>query len=140
VVCMPLLLSGLAAAEAAHGRIDQALDHLAAARRFSGEHADHEYLSGVLRLQGMLALARDPAALDLAEACYREGIEVARQQGAKTEQLDATVELARVLARRGQIQDAHGELSEIYRWFTEGFDSVPLREARALLEELAGRM
>ncbi|MBC7978602.1 MAG: TOMM system kinase/cyclase fusion protein [Myxococcales bacterium] len=140
VVCMPLLLSGLAEAEAAHGRTEQALDHLEAALRFSGEHADYEYLSGVLRLKGMLSLARDAAALDLAEACHREAIKVARTQCAKTEELDATVELARVLARQGRIQDAHQQLSEIYGWFTEGFESVPLREAHSLIEDLAHRM
>ncbi len=140
VVCMPLLLSGLAEAEAAHGRIEQALDHLEAALRFSAEHADHEYVSGVLRLKGVLSLARDPAALDLAEACHREAIEVARAQRAKTEELDATVELARVLTRRGRIRDAHTQLSEIYGWFTEGFESVPLREAHALIEDLTHRM
>ena len=140
VVCMPLLLSGLAEAEAAHGRIEEALGHIEEALRFSREHADHVYLAGVLRLKGMLSLARDPGALDLAEACYREGIEVARRQRAKTEELDATVELARILARRGRINDAREQLSAIYRWFTEGFETVPLREARALIEDLAQRM
>lgn len=140
VVCMPLLLAGLAEAEAAHGHIEQALGHLEEALRFSREHADHVYLAGVLRLKGMLSLVQDPGALDLAEACFREGIEVARAQRARTEELDATVELARILSKRGRIEDAHERLSEIYGWFTEGFETVPLREAHALIEDLARRM
>ncbi|MBM4467470.1 MAG: hypothetical protein FJ014_18255 [Chloroflexi bacterium] len=75
--------------------------------------------------------------VESAEECFRRAIEVARQQGAKLWELRATLSLCRLLAQRGQRATARALLAEIYGWFTEGFDTPDLREAKSLLEELS---
>ena len=72
------------------------------------------------------------------EACFRQAIEVARRQRAKTYELRATTSLGRLLQKEGRSGEARPLLSEIYGWFTEGFDTPDLKEARALLDELGG--
>jgi predicted ATPase len=71
-----------------------------------------------------------------AEACFLKAIEIAQQQGAKSLELRATMSLARLWQQQGKRTEAHKLLSEIYNWFTEGFDTKDLREAKGLLEEL----
>ena len=73
-----------------------------------------------------------------AEACFRQAIEVARRQQAKSWELRATTSLGRLLQKEGRSGEARPLLSEIYGWFTEGFDTPDLKEARALLDELGG--
>jgi predicted ATPase len=68
---------------------------------------------------------------------YREAIEVARRQSAKSLELRATVSLARLLRDTGRRDEARTMLADIYGWFTEGFDTADLKEAKALLDELA---
>jgi tetratricopeptide (TPR) repeat protein len=70
-----------------------------------------------------------------AEACFQQAIEIARQQGAKLLELRATTSLARLWQQQDKQRDAHRTLSEIYSWFTEGFDTVDLKTARTLLAE-----
>jgi predicted ATPase len=72
-----------------------------------------------------------------AEACFREAIKVARKQQAKSLELRATMSLARLWQQQGKSAEAHTMLSTIYNWFTEGFDTKDLQEAKGLLEELA---
>jgi predicted ATPase len=72
-----------------------------------------------------------------AEACFRKAIEVARKQQAKSLELQATMSLARLWQQQGKQKEAHEMLAGIYGWFTEGFDSRDLQEAKTLLEELA---
>jgi predicted ATPase len=71
-----------------------------------------------------------------AEACFLKAIEVTRKQQAKSLELRATVSLARLWQQQGKKAEAHQMLFEIYNWFTEGFDTKALQEAKALLEEL----
>ena len=71
---------------------------------------------------------------EAAEACFLKAIEVARRQAAKALELRATVSLARLWQAHGKQEQAHQVLAEIYGWFTEGFETVDLREAKALLE------
>ena len=71
-----------------------------------------------------------------AEGCFRKAIEIARRQQAKSLELRATVSLARLWQHQGKSREAQQMLSEIYNWFTEGFDTKDLQEAKALLEEL----
>jgi predicted ATPase len=63
-------------------------------------------------------------------------VEIARKQHAKSLELRATLSLARLWQRQGKVHKAHNMLSEIYGWFTEGFDTKDLREAKALLDSL----
>ena len=71
-----------------------------------------------------------------AEACFLKAIEIARHQQAKSLELRASTSLARLWQQQGKRTEAHHLLSEIYHWFTEGFDTKDLQEAKALLEEL----
>ena len=89
-----------------------------------------------LRLRGGLRLKQGQT--ELAEAGFREAIALARSMGAKAWELRATTSLAEMLAKQGRRDEARAMLAEIYGWFTEGFDTADLKEAKALLEQLGG--
>src|SRR5207249_5621057 len=72
-----------------------------------------------------------------AEACFHKAIEIARRQQAKSLELRAVMSLSRLWQQQGKKEEARQLLAEIYGWFTEGFDTADLREAKALIEELA---
>jgi predicted ATPase len=72
-----------------------------------------------------------------AEACFLKAIDIARQQQAKSWELRATTSLARLWQKQGKQREARSILSEIYNWFTEGFDTKDLQEAKELIEELS---
>src|SRR5215813_8381817 len=93
--------------------------------------------SGRHRLRGDAILIRDSSATAEAEACFRKAIEIARVQSAKWRELGATTRLARLLRGTGRRVEARTMLSQIYNWFTEGFDTADLKDAKALLEELS---
>jgi hypothetical protein len=71
-----------------------------------------------------------------AEVCFLKAIEVARHQQAKSLELRAVMSLAKLWQRQGKQKEAHEMLAAVYNWFTEGFDTKDLQEAKALLEEL----
>ena len=96
------------------------------------------YLAEILRLKGwMLTLQGD---LEGAEQNYLASLDWARQQQAKSWELRTATSLARLWQQQGKLAEAHTLLSEIYHWFTEGFDTKNLQEAKALLEELSHRV
>jgi predicted ATPase len=72
-----------------------------------------------------------------AETCFHKAIEIARHQQAKSLELRAAMSLARLWQQQGKQEEAHDMLAEIYGWFTEGFDTADLQDAKALLEELS---
>ena len=72
-----------------------------------------------------------------AEACFLKAIEIARHHEAKMHELRATMRLARLWQQQGKHLAARNTLSAVYNWFTEGFDTVDLQEAKALIEELS---
>jgi class 3 adenylate cyclase/predicted ATPase len=78
---------------------------------------------------------RDPQSE--AEACFLKAIDIAQKQQAKSLELRATMSLARLWQQQDKTAEAHHMLSELYHWFTEGFDTKDLQEAKALLEELS---
>jgi predicted ATPase len=82
-------------------------------------------------------LAQDASDSAKAEQCFRTAIEIARRQSARSPELRATTSLARLLAKQGKRDEARAMLAEIYGWFTEGFDTADLKDAKALLEELS---
>jgi predicted ATPase len=89
------------------------------------------------RLRGELLLTCSAEHHMQAESCFRQAIEVARRQGAKSWELRAAMSLSRLWQRQDKRAEAHELLAPIYGWFTEGFDTLDLQEAKALLEELA---
>ena len=92
--------------------------------------------SEIRRLYGELMLADDPDRIAEAEAEFHLAIEFSQQQHAKSLELRAVMSLSRLWQKQGKIKQAHERLSEIYNWFTEGFDTKDLREAKALLDAL----
>jgi class 3 adenylate cyclase/tetratricopeptide (TPR) repeat protein len=118
------------------GRIDEGLamlDEMRARIERSGELLDEAEL---YRVKGELLAARDGSGNIEAEQCLRKAIEVARHQGARFFELRAIVSLARLLRDSGRRDEARAMLAEIYGWFTEGFDTADLKDAKALLDEL----
>ena len=89
------------------------------------------------RVKGEL-LAQNPSDGAKAEPCFRTAIEIARRQSARSPELRATTSLARLLNEQGRRDEARTMLAEIYGWFTEGFDTPDLKDAKALLDELQG--
>ena len=87
-------------------------------------------------VKGELLLAQNPSDLAEAERCFGAAIEIARRQSARLPELRATTNLARLLAKQGRRDEARAMLAEIYGWFTEGFDTADLKDAKALLDEL----
>jgi predicted ATPase len=72
-----------------------------------------------------------------AENCFHQAIAIAQNQQAKSFELRTATSMARLWQQQGKRQEAHDLLTPIYRWFTEGFDTADLKEAQALLDELA---
>jgi predicted ATPase len=117
------------------GQWHAALEHFTEARCLADETEDRYFEAETARLTGEVLLAVDDAAA--AEATYEEAIAIARQQSAKLWELRAAISLARLWRGQGRRAEARGMLGPIYGWFTEGFGTPVLREAKALLEELA---
>ena len=90
----------------------------------------------VYRLQGALLLQLPRPDVGQAEACFQQALDVARRQQAKALELRAALSLARLWQGQGKRAAARQLLAEIYSWFTEGFDTADLQEAKALLEAL----
>jgi len=107
----------------------------------STKSEERNFAAELCRLRGELLLMRARTErLDSnaeAQALFLEAIEIARHQHAKSLELRATISLARLLASQGRRDEARALLAEIYNWFTEGFDTADLKEAKALLEELS---
>jgi predicted ATPase len=91
----------------------------------------------VHRIAGEIALKSLAPDTEKAEKHFERSLSVARQQQAKSWELRATMSLARLWRAQGKVQQARELLAPVYRWFTEGFDTRDLKEAKALLEELA---
>ena len=94
------------------------------------------YEPELYRLKGELLLVQGRLNAAQAEQSFRTAIEIARAQSAKSWELRAATSLARLLAKQGKRDEARAMLAEIYAWFTEGFDTADLKDAKALLEEL----
>jgi class 3 adenylate cyclase len=103
------------------------------------ERSGQRYYEAELhRLKGELLLAQDTSNAAEAEQSLRTAIEIARKQHAKSWELRATTSLARLLAKQRKHDKARPMLAEIYNWFTEGFETADLKDAKALLKELGG--
>jgi predicted ATPase len=138
----PYFLTLLAEAYAQKGQAREGLNMLAEALAVVSKNEEHYYEAELYRLKGTLTLQSKVQSLkskveEEAEECFRKAIEIARKQQAKSLELRAAVSLARLWYQQGKREAAQQILAEIYGWFTEGFDTKDLQEAKALLDELA---
>ncbi len=132
----PWFLGEFAAGLNSIGRCDEALEVVRDALRRSEESGERQFAPELHRIAGMALLSQGN--LVEAESFLRRAIEIARTQNASMWELRATTSLARLLAKQGKLDEARAILADIYNWFTEGFDTADLKDAKALLDELNG--
>jgi DNA-binding winged helix-turn-helix (wHTH) protein/predicted ATPase len=113
------------------GRSQDGRDLVQEALAAATESGNHYWTADLYRVRGTLAESEKDA-----EASFGEAIAIARRQRAKSFELRAATHLSRLWARQGKTREAHALLAEAYAWFTEGFDTADLKDARALLEDL----
>ena len=134
-IFLPYGLAFLAEGLARHGDQMAALaalrEGLETARATGEQHWDAE----LHRLTGTVLLAQNK--LDESQACYQQAIRTAQDQHAKSLELRAATSLARLWGEQGRRAEASDVLAPVYGWFTQGFDTADLIEAKALLAELA---
>jgi class 3 adenylate cyclase/predicted ATPase len=130
-------LALLAEAYGKAGEKDEGLRVLTEALIAAQKNGECFYESELHRLKGVLLVDSSTENNEQAESCFRQSIDIARRQGAKSLELRATTSLSRLLKSKGKKYEARQMLAEIYNWFTEGFDTADLQEAKALLEELS---
>jgi class 3 adenylate cyclase/tetratricopeptide (TPR) repeat protein len=125
----------LAEACAAVGQIDEAISAVDEILPFT-QTEECYYEAELNRLRGEFLLMRGNTEREAAEDCFRTAIDIAKKQEAKSWELRATTSLARLMRDTARAEEARGMLAEIHNWFTEGFDTADLKDAKALLEEL----
>ncbi len=140
---MVLTLSLLAEAYALDGQAEAGLEALATALDLVQTRGLRLWEAEVHRLRGALLLAQHgprqapPAArMDEAAACFQQALALAHQRQARAWELRAATSLAQLWQQQGRLEAARAVLAPIYNWFTEGFDTVDLKRAKALLDEL----
>ena len=134
---LPSWLSYLAAAHAELGQLDAAWRCIGEAMAAVETTKERWFEAEVNRTAGEIALKSPEPDAAKAEAYFERALTVARQQQAKSWELRAAMSLARLWRDQGKVQQARELLAPVYGWFTEGFDTRDLKEAKALLEELA---
>jgi class 3 adenylate cyclase/predicted ATPase len=130
---IPYYIALLASAYAIAGQIDEAVTQLDGALQIVGKMGERLLAAELHRQKGQLLLRRGP---DAAEELYREALSIAKEQEAKLWELRAAVSLAQLRRDQGRRAEARDLLTPVYGWFTEGFDTPDLKEAKALLDEL----
>ena len=100
----------------------------------SGE--EHVWEADLYRARGDLLMMQSANESDV-ESCFQQALSIAKRQRAKTYELRAAMSLSRLWQKQGKTEEACTMLSEIYHWFTEGFETADLKEAKALLETLS---
>jgi predicted ATPase len=132
-----LFLPLLAEAYGGIGQSEEGLNVLAEALAAVEKTGGRFYEAELYRLRGELLLARSAEHHTEAETRFRQGLNIARRQQAKSWELRAAMSLSRLWQHQGKGDEARELLGPIYSWFTEGFDTADLQEAKALLEELS---
>ena len=151
----PYYLALLAEAYGKVGQVQEGLSVVAEALAMVDKAGERMYEAELYRLKGELTLKQSTVcspqsensspqhltpsiqARAEAEACFLKAIEIAQRQQAKSLELRAVMSLSRLWQQQGKKEEARQMLADIYGWFTEGFDTKDLQEAKALLEELA---
>jgi predicted ATPase len=128
----------LAEVSAQLGHIEDGLQTLVEAHTLVEQHEERWWEAEICRLRGVLLLRQLGTPQAEAEAWLQRALDTTRRQEAKALELRAAMSLARLWQHQGKRTEAYDLLAPIYKWFTEGFDTADLQEAKALLEELAG--
>ncbi len=119
------------------GRSTEGLETIAEALALVERTGERNYKAEIWRIKGELVLQAAASDAEVeAEDCYHQALKIARRQSAKSWELRAATSLARLWQQQGKHAEARQMLAEIYGWFTEGFDTADLQDAKALLEEL----
>jgi predicted ATPase len=134
---MTYFLALLAEAHGIVGRPEEGLTPLAEALTLVDKTGEHFWEAELYRLKGELLLARSAKNHTEAETCFQKALDVARRQEAKSLELRAAMSLSRLWQQQGKKREARELLAEVYGWFTEGFDTVDLKEAKELLKEIS---
>jgi predicted ATPase len=130
-------LSHLASAYAELGKLDDAWRYIGEAMTRVETTKDGWYQAEINRIAGEITLKSLKPDTAKAEAYFERALEVARKQQTKSWELRAAMSMARLWRGQGKPQQARELLAPVYGWFTEGFDTLDLKEAKALLDELA---
>jgi predicted ATPase len=135
---LPYYYTILAEAFAGQGRPSEGMQWLDEAHALVNRTDDHYWEAEIHRLRGLLLLQGSMSSQSEAETRLGRALEIARHQQAKSLELRAATDLARVWREQGNGARARDLLAPVYGWFTEGFDTFDLKEARTLLEGLNG--
>jgi len=134
---LPRTLAHLATAHAELGQFDDAWRCIEEAITAAERTKETWFEAEVNRVAGEITLKSPEPDTAKAEACFERALAVARGQQAKSWELRASTNLARLWRDQGKRDAARALLAPVYGWFTEGFDTLDLKEAKALLDELA---
>jgi class 3 adenylate cyclase/predicted ATPase len=137
MLARPIWLTLLAEAAGHAGHLEEGLRLLAEALAAFEASKRGDMLAEVYRLQGTLLLQQAIPDAVQAEACFQHALTIARRQQAKSWELRAAMSVARLWQHQGRHIEAYDLLAPVYGWFTEGFDTADLQEARALLAALS---
>jgi len=133
----PYFLSLLAEAYGKVGQLEEGLSVLGEALAIVDNTGERNWEAELHRQKGELLLMQKGQKVGEAEECFQKALDIARRQQAKSLELRGSMSLGRLWQQQRKQEEAHHLLAEIYYWFTEGFDTADLKEAKTLLEELA---
>jgi predicted ATPase len=136
-IARPYWLMRIAEAHGMLGAPAAGLTVLTEALALVDKTGERLYESELYRLKGVLLLQQSSDNQAEAESCFHHALNITRNQQAKSFELRAATSLARLWQQQGKRQEAHDLLAPVYNWFTEGFDTLDLMDAKALLDELA---
>jgi predicted ATPase len=136
LVFVPYFYTWLADISDHRGRTEEGLQALAEAHTLIEQHDERWWEAEVCRLQGVLLLKQTKTPQEEAETSLRRALDLARRQEATSLELRAAMSLSRMWQQQGKRTDAYDLVAPIYGWFTEGFDTADLQEAKVLLDQL----
>jgi predicted ATPase len=119
------------------GKCDKSMLFLSEAENLIKENQEHHCEAELFRVKGHLISDLSKQNQDEAENCFRKSVKIAQNQANKSLELRAVISLSRLLQNQGKKDEARVMLEEIYGWFTEGFETKDLKEAKALLEQFS---
>jgi predicted ATPase len=135
-ILRPYFLALLAEAHSIIGHPEAGLTALVEALTLADTTGERWYEPEMYRLKGALLLQQSSDNSTAAATCFQQAITIAQSQQAKSWELRAATSLARLWQQQGKHQEAYDLLAPVYQWFTEGFDTADLKDAKALLDEL----